>query len=568
MTNFGHDVDEPPSPQAIAALEDAFRAFAKAFRAIQLYLPNNPTRAHAIEQAKVAFGMVWRVLNPAEIHIRESSFEWESRTVYVDTERGTDGLPWLLYRDGLRTLQLHEGFEHSDLDVLLALLHKSRTAAADDDDLVTLLWVADLATVECRRVEQDAMSDVPMVAGSGRSGTSAPISGGAPLAVPGAESPAMGDGPPPGMVRIEEFDTTLYFLDDREASYLQEELQREYSEDHRRLVLASLFDVIEGQPVVEAQLEALGIVDQLLIEFLTSGDYELVAFSLREASAIARRIQANEAVRHALSDLPARLSDPAVMSQLLQALDESARTPVASLLEGLFVELRPSALEPLVAWLGLATSSPARPAIERASKRLAGAHTSALAHLLEHHDEFVVRGAVRLSAQLATPAAVPGLVRLLRGSDVKLRIEAIQALGDVGSPAALQAIERGIDDSERDVRVAVYRALAARTHTAALPRLLDAIRRKELRTADLSEKMALFEAFGGVCGDAGVGELDKMLNARGLLGSREPSETRACAARALGMVGTPTAMAALQRASDTKDVVVRSAVVRAIRGSA
>ena len=80
--------------------------------------------------------------------------------------------------------------------------------------------------------------------------------------------------------------------------------------------------------------------------------------------------------------------------------------------------------------------------------------------------------------------------------------------------------------------------------------------------------MALFEAFGGLCGDAGVAELDGILNARGLLGAKETPEMRACAARALGLVGTRTAMAALQNSAEIKDVVVRSAVARAMRGGA
>lgn len=566
MTTSGHETTA--SPNAVATIEDALRAFAKALRAIQLYLPNNPTRAAAIEQARTAFGKVWHVANPLEIQIKEASFHWEGRTVYFDAERGADGLPWLLYRDGLRSLSVQSGFETTDVETLLALLHKARTASPDDDDLVTLLWVADLATLEYRHVEHDAFGDVPVSSGTERPGVAVFASGVIPLAVPSAESAPPGDGPPPGMVRVEDFDTTLYFLDTREASYLQDELTREYADDHRKLALASLFDVIEGHSAPEAKLEALRIVDELLVEFLTLGEYELVAFSLREASATSRRLVADDLVMTALRDLPARLSEPAVMSQLLQALDESARTPVASLLEGLFVELRPSALEPLVAWLGMASASPARAAIERASARLAAAHTAELAQLLEHANAFVVRGALRLAAQLATPAAVPGLSRLLRGSDAKLRVEALNVLGVIASPAALQAVERGIDDSDRDVRVAAFRVIGSRSHIAALPRLRDAVRRKELRLADLSEKMALFEAFGSMCGDAGVTELDTLLNARGLLGARASTELRACAARALGMVASPIAMTALQRAADTKDVVVRSAVARAMRGNA
>jgi HEAT repeat protein len=80
--------------------------------------------------------------------------------------------------------------------------------------------------------------------------------------------------------------------------------------------------------------------------------------------------------------------------------------------------------------------------------------------------------------------------------------------------------------------------------------------------------MALFEAFGTLCGDAGVGVLDTLLNARALLGPREPAEVRACAARALGLVGSPRALDALRRAADAKDAVVRGAVARALRGVA
>ncbi len=104
-----------PSPLAVSAIEDALRALAKAQRALQLYLPNNPTRAQAIEQARAAFARVWGAAPSVALEIREASFAWEDRVVYQDLERGTEGLPWLLYRDGLRALTLHAGFESLEL---------------------------------------------------------------------------------------------------------------------------------------------------------------------------------------------------------------------------------------------------------------------------------------------------------------------------------------------------------------------------------------------------------------------------------------------------------------------
>ena len=57
-----------------------------------------------------------------------------------------------------------------------------------------------------------------------------------------------------------------------------------------------------------------------------------------------------------------------------------------------------------------------------------------------------------------------------------------------------------------------------------------------------------------------VPNLDAILNGKGFLGRREDPETRACAAIALGRIGTPRAQESLRKASTEKDVIVRNAV--------
>ena len=78
--------------------------------------------------------------------------------------------------------------------------------------------------------------------------------------------------------------------------------------------------------------------------------------------------------------------------------------------------------------------------------------------------------------------------------------------------------------------------------------------------------MALFEAYGAFCGDSGITFLDGILNGKGFLGHRQDSELRACAAMALGRVGSNGAMTSLRQAQGEKDVVVRNAVNRALKG--
>ena len=79
---------------------------------------------------------------------------------------------------------------------------------------------------------------------------------------------------------------------------------------------------------------------------------------------------------------------------------------------------------------------------------------------------------------------------------------------------------------------------------------------KSLRGADLSEKMAVFEAYGLLAGAAGVENLAPMLLGKGFMKRKEDPETRACAAMALGKIATPDVKEILQNAQSDKEPLV------------
>jgi hypothetical protein len=158
---------------------------------------------------------------------------------------------------------------------------------------------------------------------------------------------------------------------------------------------------------------------------------------------------------------------------------------------------------------------------------------------------------------------------MLTVGEPEMRVAAVTALTEIGSPGAMQMLERALADEDREVRIVAVRAIGARNARAALPRIEAAIKGKILRESNLTEKMAFFEAFGLMCGDGGIVLLDGVLHAKGFMGGkRDDSEFRACAAMALGKIGSPKAMEVLNKAATEKDVIVRNAVSRAIRGSA
>jgi HEAT repeat protein len=205
--------------------------------------------------------------------------------------------------------------------------------------------------------------------------------------------------------------------------------------------------------------------------------------------------------------------------------------------------------------------------LEAAADRLAASNTGELVKLIASAEGHVALEAVRRAGAMKAAAAVPPLTKVLGEQFRDLRVAAVAALVEIGTPGALQGLEKALDDVDRDVRVAAIRALTAKSYKPALARVTTLVKAKEIREADRTERLAMFELFGTVCGDGGVTYLDELLNGKGGIFSRkEDPELRACAAIALGRINTPRSQAALQKSMGEKDVVVRTAVNRALKG--
>jgi len=372
--------------------------------------------------------------------------------------------------------------------------------------------------------------------------------------------------PRPGIVRADDFDSTLYFLDEKEITHLRDEVNREYAQDLRRNVLAMLFDVLELQPYPTVRAELISILESFLPYLLGAGDFLSVAYVLREVRAVlqrARELQAEH--RKALEELPGRLSQPEALSQLLQSLDEAAAHPSSEELGELLGELRPEALPTLLAWVSRVSNQRLKAVLEESLQRLGAAHVPDLVGAIAGADAVVTLEAVKLAGRLKLKEAVPAMAQALGHEETAIRVAAVQGLSDLATPAALQGLEKALDDADRDVRLTAVRVLMQHRHRGALAKVTAAVQGKSAREADLTEKMAFFEAYGSLVGEPGVATLDAMLNSGGFLKRKEEPETRACAALALGRIGTSSARQALERAAGSKEALVRNAVSRALR---
>lgn len=557
---------EPPFPPPL--VEEFVRHLVRAIKTHQLYLPNNPIYQRAIDGLRASFAPIWEVTTDLVLQISESEFRWMGRSVHHEASR-TESLPWVFYKDGLRELTILQGFETDELAVLLDILQRVRKASPEEDDLLTLLWEQDFAYLRYRFIEIGNDG----VTGEFFAGGGAPGDPNAPppvISIDDVRREVEQDASRPGIVKLEELDAALYFLDEKEIDYLRGEVQKEQSGNLRRNVLAILLDIGEAQQSPEAREEVCTILEQVMPHLMASGDYGAVAYLLREAALIAERAaDLTPDQRDKLRSLPALLSKPAVLTQLLQALNDATATPPQEDLDALFEQLQGATLGTILGWLKQTQRAELRTMLERTAARLASSNTAELLKLIGADDDNVALEAMHRAGDLKTPAAVGQLLKVLTHPEVARRQGAAQALADIGSPGALRALEAALDDDNRDVRLTAVRALAAHGHRAALPKVEAVVKGNSVKDADLTEKMAYFEAYGMLAGDAGIPQLDGILNGRSaLLRLRVDPELRACAAMALGGIGSEPALEILRKAANDKDVRVRSAINRALRGNA
>ena len=550
-------LSEPSFP--IVYVTDLLKAFVKAVRAHQLYLPNNPMHARALEAVRESFATLWVHTDEIDLHVVETRLEWEGRVVLDEEGRTSDNIAWLLYKDGVRELKMLQGFEQEELGVFFNLLQRVRKATDDDDDLLTLMWEREFVNLQYRYV------DLTQEGGAGVESMERAEQKEKILSPAQAEAGL--ESTQSSIAKIDEFDATLYFLDDREVEYLQGEIKREFSTDLRPAVIASLLDTFENQKDPTVREEICGLLDYFLLILLSTAQYRNAAYLLREASVTANRApEVLEPQKNRLTQLGELMSDPKPLGQLLQALEDSPLRAPQHELDELFGILQPRALETILSWIGRSNNPSLKMLLEVAAGRLASSNSAELIRLIGSDDEAVVLEAIRRAAALKSPAAVPALGKMLTVGESDMRVAAVTALTEIGSAGAMQMLERALIDEDREVRVVAVRALGARNARAALPRIEAAIKGKELRDGNLTEKMAFFEAYGLLSGDVGVTLLDGLLNAKGFMGKKDDAEMRACAAMALGKINSPKAMESLNRAAGEKDVIVRNAVSRAIRG--
>ena len=217
-----------PSANDVHAVEELLRILGKGQRALQMYLPNNPVYQRTLQQVTETFAPIWELTGRLVLDIQEEQITWEDAPVFRQTAKA-EGLAWQLYKDGLRRLTFLPGVEAEEIFRFLQVVNRARMLPTDaTDDLLTLLWEQEFVLISYTFIEalgdginfiQDSSARELRDDSSMANARSEVADGRSALA--GSDD---GRGGGHGVVDLDEFDATPYFLEEAEIRLIRSEL--------------------------------------------------------------------------------------------------------------------------------------------------------------------------------------------------------------------------------------------------------------------------------------------------------------------------------------------------------
>jgi HEAT repeat protein len=485
-----------------------------------------------------------------------------------------DNLALAFYRDGIRSLTLRAGVDAREMEAVLdAVLHVTGQNPSDDD-LVTLLWEAQLEHV-----------DVDYVPGEGDMGSSSsaaaadtgaimpwPTWGGEETAATTDESQsAAGDHSAATSGRSDDWSVGEQTAE-IEAGFAEleslapsevERFQSEYEAEH-------------GVPIVTASIA-------IAYAYLAAGARDddradlgrFLPRVLRQAVTRGHWLEAREAmsllgqcgnVDWSRGTFEQELLQPISISSAVERLDSQETEQFLD-----FIAFARTLGDTAVDWLNLVLAESQnrrnRRLLAQAIADMVRANPERLAPWLSDPRWFVVRNVVHILGWIGGDAVIGLLETAQRNSDPRVRQEVVNALASVDPRLARPILVRMLEGSDTKMFCALLHQLSSARDASTARLLVGYLQAEAFEERPIEQKRAIYSALAAVGGDEVVPELEAELH-QGNWFARNQEVHRQAVARCLGRMDSPLARLVLERGAQSKRPPIRKACEDALQGLA
>ncbi len=563
--------DRPPDA-TVKVVAAWINQFARTIKTSRLYHATNPTVVRFREELRAALTRLLEEVGPVTYRFSADDILYEGVSLYPAKSRD-DNLALPFHRDGVRALTFNPGVEARELDALVDALMLATGQVHIDDDLVTMLWQANLQHVDIDYVP--AEGDVGGSPGASEEGSdlvpwpTASVEEGEEGAPEGGDTESADEATAPGTGSRSDDWTTGELTVEIEAGF--EEIDSLASQETGRFR-----DEFAAEHEVSLMTTALAISRAYLDAGATDGDRgELAKFvprmlrlavgngswlEAREALALLRECDSDEWSAEGYSQ---ELFQPISVTATVEQLDRQEPQQVAE-----FIALAKELGEPAAEWLNLVLSESQN---RRTQKPLAVAisdlcrnNPERVAPWLADSRWHVVRNAVQVLGAIGGDAVVGLLRTAMRHRDSRVRREVVTALSRVEPATAHPLLVEMLQGADTRLFCAILHELSSKRDTPIARRLIGYLQDPAFEARPEEEKRAIYTALGAIGTDDVLPELEAEL-AKGNWLARGVDVYRQAIARCIARIGTARARALLERGAASKRSAIREVCGEALR---
>ena len=531
----------------------------RALKTSRLYDEANPTVVRVREELAASLISLHAIRGPIHLQVGAHALSVSGHELQ-SARPGDDNLAAVLHRDGIRALTIEPGMDARELNALVDLILKVTGPFAGDDDLVTLLWDADLPHVMIESVPLEGEADGggeeesdtgPGAAWPRQQAGGAPAPG--PEASPrGAASPESGMRPNRDSSRSDDWTTgdgpanIEQAFDELETGALTEiaRFQQDCEDERRRPIPAHAMRILDdcfAGRLTDTDRIALGVfVPGVLRETLALGDWKAAS----QALATLRSCRPDWPVEEFCAELCGPQAD--VTRRVVAALDGQVAQGVDAFLS-LIRELGAPAADWLMHVLAGSEQKEVRRPLARVIAELIADQPERIIPWLTDDRWYVVRNAVHILGWIGGDETTGYLVVPSQHPEVRVRQEVVAALSQASSEGARSILMAMLGAAEAPLFIAILHRLALDAHALVQEGLLGLLRDENFAHRSEPERRALLGALA-TRGDAVLPALEEELNAGG--GSwfaRRPEPDHTAIALCISRIATPAAREVLER---------------------
>src|SRR5262245_46827519 len=546
------EASETVPPAAVRDVSGWINHLVRALKTCRLYDGNNPTVVRFREELHQGLKELLDRLGPVKLEVTSREILYEGASVYLARSRD-DNLSGTFHRDGIHTLTFFPGVEAREIDAFLDQILRVTGPAADDDDLVTLLWEQNLPSLAVEAVPFEGDVDG---AGADEADEPAPTpwpgatSGGEAAPAPGATGSRSDDwhiAEDPGDV-----DSAFSGL---EASAPTESVRfkTEYDAELQLPIVTGMVEVLAdalGVASAEDRAELGRFLPRVLREAITLGEWA----AARKLLAQMRGCDPQWSTETFFASL-ATASD-LVTRKAVSALDRQSDEEVAEFLE-LAADLGTGAVEWLMVVLAESQQKRARRPLARSIAMLVKEEPQRVLRWLSDPRWYVVRNVVHILGWIGGDPVSGYLNAVATHPEMRVRREALATLSQCSPAIARPILLTMLESAEPRLFTIILQQLSLIADPEVATRLVALLRDEHFHDRSEDERRAVFMALAAQ-GDPVLARLEEELNRGGRFGQSLDFHWQSLAL-CIARIGTPSALRVLDRGLKSPKTGIRKA---------